>query len=183
VIQVLRETHETPAEVEEAVARAGGSNLFGEPSFRVVWGWNRLTWIGGKWDLYDSQGNYTGQRVEMRREPKHLPVNRWHVERWMPPASYGSPRDWDKQTTEIEGAQRIASLGPYPSRGDYEHCFTLAGPAGEFIPLSAAACEWVVRAVLWAKGKTRGEGRAALIRHAEKQQRDYETHANDVLGL
>ena len=38
--------------------------------------------------------------VELRLEPKYPQVNRWHVERWMPPEAYGSPRAWYAQTLE-----------------------------------------------------------------------------------
>jgi hypothetical protein len=34
-------------------------------------------------------------------------------------------------------AQSVPALGPYPSRGDYEHSFTLETPRGEFIQLTA----------------------------------------------
>ena len=63
-------------------------------------------------------------------------VNRWHIERWVPPETYGSPRNWHLQTTEHVGAQSVPALGPYPSHGGYEHCLTLETPRGEFIQLT-----------------------------------------------
>lgn len=39
-------------------------------------------------------------------------------------------------------------LGRYPSRGDYEHCFTLETPRGEFIQLTATIVEHVARAIV-----------------------------------
>lgn len=169
MIQVLRETHATPRDVAARVAAAGGLNRFGEPNFRVVWGWNRLTWIGGKWTLFDSHGNETGHRVELRLEPKYLPLDRWHVEGWLAPEDYGSPEIWYRQTMETEDGIRYPALGPYPARGDYEFTFTLETPAGEFLPLTPAAVEYVVRAVQWARQRPRMEKRAALYeREAEK---------------
>jgi hypothetical protein len=67
-----------------------------------------------------------------------------HRTRWLPAESYGSPEQWFAQTTEIEDGIRVAALGPYPSRGDYEHCFPLESASGEFIPLSPAACDGIV---------------------------------------
>ena len=53
----------------------------------------------------------------------------------MPAASYGTPAEWRELTTEVEDGVRVPSLGPYPTRGDYEHCFTLSGRAlGKFLP-------------------------------------------------
>ena len=43
-----------------------------------------------------------------------------------------------RETMEIVNGRSVAALGPYPSRGDYEHCFTLEGPRGEFVQLTPA---------------------------------------------
>ena len=130
MIRVTRETHEAPPEILERMKRAGGVNCFGEANFRVVWGGSRLTWIGGRWTDRDEHGNILRETIETRRVPKYLPVDRWHIERWAPPESYGSPEEWLAQTTEVEDGIRIAALGPYPARGEYEHCFTLESASG-----------------------------------------------------
>jgi hypothetical protein len=181
MIRVTRETHETPAAIQERVARAGGTNRYGEPQFRVVWGGARLTWIGGKWTDRDANGNVVRETIEQRRVPKYLPENRWHVERWMPPESYGSPDEWYAQTVEVEDGIRIAALGPYPSRGDYEHCFTLESTAGEFIPLTAAACDWIVRAVEWARRQPRNDLRGAVAAREARRARDWDRGVDAVL--
>jgi hypothetical protein len=129
MISVLREHYDAPDCVARELALAGGYNRFGEANYRAVWGWSRLGWIGGKWEDRDSTGALVREVVELRREPKYTPHNRWHIERWMPPESYGSPDQWHAQTLEIENGRNIPALGPYPSRGDYEHCFTLEGAA------------------------------------------------------
>ncbi|MGA9142943.1 MAG: hypothetical protein WB007_04220, partial [Candidatus Acidiferrales bacterium] len=151
LIRVTRETHEPPAAIVELVMRAGGTNRYGEPNFSVVWGGARLAWVGGRWVDRDAHGNTTREVIELRRVPKYLPTDRWHIERWMPPESYGSPDDWYAKTIETEDGIRVPALGPYPSRGEYEHCFTLESVLGEFIPLTPAACGWIVRAVEWAR--------------------------------
>jgi hypothetical protein len=48
LIQVLRETHDAPASVQQRLTLAGDTNRYGEPNFHVVWGGSRLTWIGGR---------------------------------------------------------------------------------------------------------------------------------------
>jgi hypothetical protein len=63
VIQVLRETHEASASVQQRIARSGGENSFGEPNFRVVWGGSRLTWIGSRWTDRDAHGNLIREAV------------------------------------------------------------------------------------------------------------------------
>jgi hypothetical protein len=181
LIRVLREVHEAPAAIEEAVARVGGSNRYGEPNFRVVWGGARLAWVGGRWTDRDAHGNVVRKVVELRRVPKYFPLDRWHIERWMPPESYGTPEEWYARTTEIEDGIRVPALGPYPSRGEYEHCFTLEGAEGNFIPLTAAACEWIIRAVEWARRQPHSARRTALARREARRARDEDRAAEAAL--
>ena len=182
MIRVLRETHEAPAAIRERVAHAGGSNRFGEPNFRVVWGGSRLTWIGGRWTDRDASGNVLRETIELRRVPKYLPHDRWHIERWMPPESYGSPEAWYAQTVEVEDGIRVPALGPYPARGEYEHCFTLAGANGEFLPLSPAACDWIVRAIEWSRRQPRQAQREALAERESRRARAFDLACDEVFS-
>lgn len=143
--QVLRETHEISPEIQGRLTRAGGTNQYGEPNYRIVWGWSRLGWIGGWWTIYDTQGNETGHVFEMRQEPKWLPPwDRWLLEAWRPAEWFGSPWLWKMQTTEYaygNTGPSLESLGPYPHRGDYipvttidiacRKCWADAGEAGK----------------------------------------------------
>lgn len=181
MIKVLREIHEAPPWVLQRVTRAGGLNRFGEPNFRVVWGGSRLAWIGGRWVGRDDHGNIIRETVELRREPKYVPVDRWHVERWLPPECYGSPSSWYELTVETEGSIRVPTLGPYPSRGEYEHCFTLQDARGEFIPLTATACEWIARAVEWSRQQPSIVRRAAHEAREIRRMRDWDGAVDAIL--
>ena len=180
-IRVTRETHHTPAAIAERITRAGGSNRYGEPNFRVVWGGARLTWIGGRWTDRDAHGNVSREAIELRQVPKYLPTDRWHIERWMPPEFYGSPHQWRALTSETEDGIRIPALGPYPARGDYEHCFTLQSSAGEFEPLNAAACDYIVRAIEWSRRQPRSDQRAAIAQRETRRARDWDRTADAAL--
>ena len=183
MIRILRETHEAPAEVEREFVLAGSRNRFGEPNYRAVWGWNRLDWIGGKWvDRDPSNGTLIREVVELRREPKYAPLNRWHIERWMPPESYGSPEDWRARTLEIENGRNVAALGPYPSRGDYEHCFTLEGTGGEFVQLTPAVARHIARAIEATRCAPRAKKRQALEDRLRREEREYYRYADAVLS-
>jgi len=181
MIRVLREMHDPPASLTERVGRAGGFNRFGEPSFRVVWGWSRLGWIGGKWCDRDASGNIVREVIELRRVPKYLPHDRWHIERWLPPEAYGSRESWEQLSHEREDGIVVAALGPYPSRGEYEHCFTLAGPRGEFVPLDAATCDRVVRAIEWARRFPKSAARRAIAAREERLERGWNGRADALL--
>ena len=182
MIQIIRETHDAPAEVARELALAGGFNRFGEPNYRAVWGWSRLDWIGGKWEDRDAGGALLREAIEVRREPKYTPHNRWHIERWLPPESYGSPDQWHAETMEIENGRSIPALGPYPSRGDYEHCFTLEGPRGEFVQLTPAAARHIARAIEASRGAGRARSREALADRAAREERAYDAYAEEVMS-
>lgn len=178
---MLRETHDAPEFVAERLARTGGWNRFGEANYRVVWGWNRLSWIGGKFEDRDEHGALVRERVELRREPKYPAVNRWHVERWLPAEAYGSPDSWYRQTVELANGQSVPALGPYPSRGEYEHCFTLQTPNGEFLQLTATVVGHVARAIEWSRGQVRSHTRGQIYNRVSREERNYESWAADLL--
>jgi len=182
MILVTRETHDTPETVAIRLARAGGLNRLGEPNYRAIWGWNRLAWIGGKFEDRDPvTGSLLREVVELRQEPKYPAVNRWHIERWVPPEAYGSPRLWYAQTIERENGVSIPALGPYPSHGEYEHCFTLEGPRGEFLQLTPTVAEHVARAIEWSRRHPRVKSRAQLYEREARSERRYESGAYDML--
>jgi hypothetical protein len=186
-IVVIRETHEPPESVTRALELAGGRNPFGEPNYRAVWGWNRLAWIGGKFEDHDpSSGSLLREVVELRQEPKYPAVNRWHIEKWLPAEAYGSPRAWWAQTVEVADGRSIPALGPYPVRGDYEHCLTLEGPSlkgksGEFVQLTATAAEHITRAIEWSRKHPRAKSRHSLYEREDRADQSYEDFAYDIL--
>src|SRR5713101_9787486 len=181
MIQVIRETHVSPRLVDEALRLAGGCNHYGEANYRAVWGWSRLDWIGGKWEDRDAGGRLLREVVELRREPKYAPHNRWHVERWLPPESYGSPEQWHAETIEIQNGRSIAALGPYPSRGEYEHCFTLEGPRGEFVQLTPTIARYIARAIEASRTLHHAKRKEALDERSRREERAYDAHTDAVL--
>jgi hypothetical protein len=182
MVQVIRETHETPTDAARELALAGGCNCFGEPNYRAVWGWSRLDWIGGKWEDRDAGGKLMREVVELRREPKYVPHDRWHIERWLPPESYGSPEQWRAETMEIQNGQSIPALGPYPSRGEYEHCFTLEGPRGEFVQLTPAVARHIARAIEASRRAPRAKSKEALEERTRRDEREYDSYADALLS-
>ena len=135
--------------MEEALLLRGGRNIFGEPNYRCVWSDTRLDWIGGEWEDWKDDNYRSGillrRKVEVRQAPKYwAKPHRWVIERWVPPESYGSPALWEMNTIAYIGGQKIPQLGPFPSRGDYESCYTCEDDAGEFIPVTVRLATVVV---------------------------------------
>jgi hypothetical protein len=181
MICVLREQHEASADVQTRLRLAGGINRFGQANYRAVWGWSRLGWVGGKWEDRDPSGNLLRASVELRQVPKYTPHDRWHIERWLPPEAYGSPRDWYTQTVEREDGRSVPALGPYPAGGEYEHCFTLAGPCGEFVGLTPTVAEYIARAIEAGRAADASARREAIARREAREERDYDAWAWDLL--
>jgi hypothetical protein len=170
--KILREKHETPESVARQLLRAGGTNRFGKENYRAVWGWNRLTLIGGEWEQKNEDG--APEQWAYRWVPKYTETNRWHIEKWMPPELYGSPWTW-------WGTEKERELGPYPVRGEYEHVFTLQGKSGEFVQLTATIAERIAHMIKYAQKFPKSASKAALYRREAKADRDYEEWAYDQL--
>lgn len=148
MITVTREQHAVPPEIQDVLTRAGGVNFFGEPNFRAVWGYSRLGWMAGKWVDRYPDGSVKRECFQLRQVPKHLPQiwNRWIIESYRPPAFYGSKWLWDFQTRvkDPDGLGVLPALGPYPSRGDYEHSQTLEKACHECCNLYRAGDEHAI---------------------------------------
>lgn len=163
-----REVLTPPRELQERITRAGGRALDGRANFRVVWGWSRLTWIGGKWG--------DNGPIEYRLEPKYLPADRWILEALYDATHYGSPESWARQTRTIIEGKIVEQMGPYPSRGDYEHVVTLHAP------LSPTVCDHLVDLVRFNRGLTKQERRTAIFAEEEQKERDWHSFADSVLS-
>jgi hypothetical protein len=182
MIHVIRETHEPPRSVARRLTLAGGSNRFGDPNYRAVWGWSRLGWVGGKWEDRDAAGVLLREVAELRYVPKYTPHDRWHIERWLPPEAYGSPREWYAQTLERANGRNIAALGPYPDRGEYEHCFTLESSGGDFVQLTPTVAEYIARAIETGRHADASERRRALQAREARAEKEYDAWAWEALS-
>lgn len=185
----MPETYETPAWARNALIRAGGLNPLGEPLYRMVWGWSRLSPIGGKWEDKDKTV------FEMRMLPKYmstdehgnLTFNRWHIEKWLPPETYGSPEEWYASTIEYEDevhktGRFLYALGEYPSRGEYELCVTLQGKRGEFMAPSVSILETCVQLIEKGRLEPASKRKAALYEREAKRERDEVERGMDILS-
>jgi hypothetical protein len=165
------ERKECPEEVAERLREIAGDNRFGDPMFRIVWGWNRLVEMTGEWQewnryeamLVDKLTGYAEKRefikldksvVETRTVPKYLPGNCWHLEMWRTPEEYGSPDQWGKAGQEVAGVMTLDTSGPYPYQGEYELVYPLTSDLtshGFCVPLEPMVIEEVMRTIRYGK--------------------------------
>ena len=177
-----REIKDVPREIQALAAIVGGLNLLGEPNFRIVWGWARLTLIGGEWTDLDADGNYRQTVGQYRWEPKNLPFDRWHLERWFAPETFGSPAEWHDYTKETFNGIEFAALGPYPSRGEYEACYCFENPDGTYQELQSHVVETVIKAFNYQRSITAFERKQALKDREKKKKKDDDDFAYDLVA-
>ena len=133
------------ADLERRITSKGGLAPNGQPLFRVIWGADRLTVVGGEWNKYDNQGNLTGTITEEKLCVKYPQAeNRWIMEMWTPPENYGSLIEWELRTVVNINGKKINQLGPYPANGEYELLKVIETPRGKFVPLTATVCEAMI---------------------------------------
>ncbi len=85
-----------------------GSNPYGGPRYRLIWGPSRKEIVGGYWA---DVARYEYRPIARYTEQAFV------LEKWCPPYLYGSPAMWDIQNRDAWG---YLSCGPFPHRGDYE---------------------------------------------------------------
>lgn len=169
-----------PRDVQRKIGRAGGSNLYGWPNYRLVWGWSRLQLVGATpadpWVDRDEEGYIIRESRGYRWVPKYWMqgLERWHIERWVPPEQCaGTPEQW-RELYEPE-------LGPYPSQGEYEHSFTLPRMYGW--DLNVEAVSFMVRQVersrelVWSD---QAKAKAAIQEEQERKNQEWRDYADEV---
>src|SRR6267143_1587194 len=112
------------------------------------------------------------------REPNYRAVWGWNRLAWIG----GKFAERDPATGSL--LREIVELRQepkYPVRGEYEHCFTLESPRGEFVQLTATVAEHIARAIEWSRKHPRSAGKRALQDRERRQDRSYDAYAYDIL--
>jgi hypothetical protein len=93
-----------PREFQDRITRELGTNMFGEPLFRLIWGQTQTLVMG-------FSGGYRERLVQF-----DMPC--WVIQRWRSPNEYGSPEMYYTETFEEES--KLYITGEYPWKGRYE---------------------------------------------------------------
>lgn len=172
---------ETPGYLLGALADEGGANLYGEPMYRLVWGWSRHELRAGEFHEFDDSGNWVGAKFDVRMEPRYYPRDRFHLEVWMPPGIYGTPEEWYAVTRRVVGGRFVEHLGEYPSRGEYEHVCVCQTRLGEFVMPTEQAVRDVVRWHQTARLRTSGDIRKEITMTEDEKKEARRRMARDVI--
>lgn len=131
-----------PEWAEKTIRDVGGVNELGKPNFRIVWGAERMTVMGGKWAEFDNSGNKTGDVVECRKVTKYPDFeDRWILEQYTYPEM--TRDEWTANFTKNIDGQFIETMGPYPENGEYELLKVLE-VKGQFVPLTSTVLDAII---------------------------------------
>lgn len=194
------EHHNCPEEVKLRLLLAGGMNRFGQPNFRMVWGYDRIVKMTGEWQevepaqgtgVYDHHGyeiktppRIKSSVIETREVPKYLPGNCWFLEKWCPPEMYGSPETWGRAGQEVSGGYTVDTAGPFPSCGEYEVVMPLTVDGtlkGQRLPLYPAVVEMIVQLINKSTDFSYAQRRAAIQQRLEREDHHFIARAEDIL--
>lgn len=192
-----------PPDVARQLEIAGGCNCFGEPNFKLVWGFNRIIKMHGQWEELEPavrsrvpiiQGGkivypvlpprVKSAVIETREVPKYLPGNCWHLEKWCAPETYGSPEKWGKLGQEVIGRQTIDTAGPFPSRGEYELVMPITSDGtqdGAPIPLVSDVILNLIGLIKSSANFSYLQRRNAIAQREEKKRKGYRELLYDIL--
>ncbi len=160
-----------------------GTNPFGEPRYRAIWGWKSYDWIGGEFNEFDAHGNFIRTVGELRYEPRYMldGLERWWIETWCPPEIYGSRWAWEMQFEIVNGIC-IPQLGPFPSRGKYEPAIKIEKPDGSFQQLTLGIVTEFCRRARYSKKFTYQERLRAIRDREEKKQLAIDKQRREILS-
>jgi hypothetical protein len=160
---VGREDRRLPKDVEARITAAGGRNFYGQPNYRIVWGESALKSVHGLHEAVPGRAPFFG----WYEYPKYE-TDRWHLEVWLPPSAFGNPEAWPTD-----------ELGPFPSRGDYEHVVKLEDAWGGHVEPCGEALEWLIRMI--SKGsRDPNEIRRRMEERDEAKEKASDREANDI---
>jgi hypothetical protein len=189
--KVIHEYNKEVPDWVDSELRKFGTNIYGEPIYRIVWGESRLELIGGLWEdrngeqearlIINDRGesrdiNLVREVAEYRRIPKYG-IPRWILEKWLPPEHYGDPLVWEMTRDEKTG---LLPLGPFPQRGEYEHSFTFEA-LGEYIPITPETVSGIARLIEAGRTYTRSQRKEAIEQAKQKSRKAWENRVDEIM--
>lgn len=172
---------EVPEAVKAALVLHGGTNRFGEPNYRIVWGWKRLSYLEGVKTLFDEHGNITGAQLVRDEVPRYHPRDRFWLEVWIPPEAYGTPDTWQATTQQVDGGMTMHTLGEFPYRGDYEAVTVCQGKDGEFVMPTAQAAADIVKWHMRLRHRTSDEIKNDIEEEMAAEEKDRIQKYHDII--
>jgi hypothetical protein len=149
VVQPLNDPQTTLRVYPMSMARFG-TNPYGEPLWRIVFAESRKYLVGGTWGdgLTEYRWRPTYRHITdlclcgQNHDPGTCPdAPKWVLEKWLSAKDFTqgqSEQAWNLKYSQPCG---LLLLGPYPSRGEYQHAHTF------MVPVADANLDWLISVI------------------------------------
>jgi hypothetical protein len=156
--------------------RIGGTNPFGKPMFRLVWGGTATRIAFGQTDF-----GTKGQHEYL----KYHGIPAYFLEFWNPPEKYGTPEKWYRDSWDP--ISNMHTAGDYPFFGDYERVAQFYSKERingkmEIVPIQVTfqALDDLVALVFKAREITIVERQRQLLAEVEAEKKESARIAHDA---
>lgn len=164
-----------PQEFQDELTRVGGTNPYGEPIFRVVWGSYTFRWAGGYW-VDGLEGNR-----EVAESGDH-----WILQMWEPAECYGYPwayyRDNRDEQTNLQSCGEFPYSGRYKTLQAFTHQEVRNGRMTRVnIPLSSDIIDMVVPIIMEAQYHSVERRKEAINQIKERKRKESVNEIQETL--
>jgi hypothetical protein len=178
-----RESRPCPADMQDRLTRTFGTNIYGQPNFKIAWGASEFIRMGNIWR--DRQG--TERRGYRERYLAHG-MSCWCILRWKSPATFGPPAVfYDNNYVAHTG---LMATGEYPYEGRYEVLQALNYKEfvnGEMVvhnmPLTHLLIDMIIPMLLKAENLTRLEVIMAEQADARRKKQEHQQEIDDITSM
>ena len=142
-----------------------GKNPYGDSLYRVVFSDSRTDLLGGKWP---------DGACEYRESPRYPGIRgQWILEKWCSAEEYaGKPDAYAREQWDSES--HLLTCGPYPTRGEYVHCYTFPYAPGDSMVYQ------VVCALRRSRDLTDADKKTGIMNPLLKQQAEQGQRFEDI---
>lgn len=143
-------------DVQAEALHCGGRNWFGEPNYRVIWGYQRGVWINGE---------FVFKYVRAKE--------RFILEKWVSP---------EKLAAHMAPELYEAVGEPFPNRGEYECLFVFEDPiTNGYVRPTVELVRQAIERNQRSAARTQREINAGIEQEMETKRRDTERTKDDIL--
>ena len=177
------ERRDCPLEFQERLTTAVGTNQYGEPLFKIVWGQSETYTAGGAWP----HDHFFGYRQLMlsNSSPSGRGQPCWMILEWHPAEDYNTDAVYYFENRD--DATGLQMLGEYPYKGRYEIAFKLVSQEFrdgklriQHYHLDGMVLDILIPAIVEAQRMTMKERQRAIREMQEREEKDMDRKVDAI---
>lgn len=150
--------------------RGFGTNPFGQPLYRCVWSMSRLHQIGGQFPDGTREYRWVPLYPVTPLTPPH-----WALEKWLSAVEFAGPRELYE--ADVDPVSGLIPTGPYPTMGEYAHCYSFPVDA----PVTISMIEAQIMRIEAGRRYSFAENRQAHLDEEAKRRRAHDNRIADIV--